>query len=558
VTIYEEALDFLMTDGADLSPESPCFAIFAEEKKGLERGGKKVIQYPLEYDLLGTLEIALTLFPSTRNLMLVTGTGKSDQAFVNRAQRDLESWKGKLNIDFTGNRPLDSVVQQSSDLPDDTIVICSRVTSDVTEKAYVPRDVARRIASVSNAPVFCMVSAQLDTGTIGGSMIDFESVGAMLGRSVVNIVNGKPLDIGAISQYRPMFNWEQVLRWGIDPKLIPKDSMIINRPETLWGQYKKTVLITITVFIVLMMFIFILIIQNRRRMAAEKSARLSQAHFSLLIDKAPDAIVVYDAQSKRFVEANVSAEKLFGLKRADLLQFGPDRFFPKNQPDYQRASEQFQRLVKKTREGEEPQFELTVHTIDGREVLCEVRFVQLPSENDGLIRASFLDITERKKTEKDLLHEKDRYRTILQTAMDGFWVVDNSGRFKVVNDAYSQMIGYSIDELMTMEISDVEALETTEEIGAHIKAIMKEGRVRFESRHRRKDGTIIDVEVSVQYDPGDGGHCICFISDITDRKQYEKELVRKTERYQSILKTAIDGYLLADMTGRILDRKSVV
>ncbi len=119
---------------------------------------------------------------------------------------------------------------------------------------------------------------------------------------------------------------------------------------------------------------------------------------------------------------------------------------------------------------------------------------------------------------------EQRHRSILQTAMDGIWLTDINGRFIEVNETYCRMSGYSMQELLTMSITDVEQLESASDTAAHIKKIMEQGADRFESRHRRKDGTVFDVEVSIQYRPPDGGQFVVFLQDITERKQAVDQL----------------------------------
>ncbi|MCX6057821.1 MAG: diguanylate cyclase [Chloroflexi bacterium] len=127
------------------------------------------------------------------------------------------------------------------------------------------------------------------------------------------------------------------------------------------------------------------------------------------------------------------------------------------------------------------------------------------------------DITERKQNEL-------RNQSILQTAMDGFWLADTRGHLLEVNESYCRMSGYSEQELLAMSISDLETNETPEEMASHIEKIMTQGEDRFESRHCRKDDSFFDTEVSVQYQPGDGGRFIVFLHDITVRKQSEELL----------------------------------
>jgi len=135
------------------------------------------------------------------------------------------------------------------------------------------------------------------------------------------------------------------------------------------------------------------------------------------------------------------------------------------------------------------------------------------------LRIYGLDITERRQVEAE-------HRTIIKTAMDGFWLTDGEGNFLDVNDAYCRLVGYSRDELLTMRAHDVEAVETVEETNEHIRRVKEVGWDRFETRHRTKDSRILDLEVSVNYMEDRGGRFFVFLRDISRRKQAE-EAVRK-------------------------------
>jgi len=87
-----------------------------------------------------------------------------------------------------------------------------------------------------------------------------------------------------------------------------------------------------------------------------------------------------------------------------------------------------------------------------------------------------------------------------------------------------------------LRISDLEVAETEDNTAAHINKIIAQGEDRFESRHRRKDGTIFDVEASVQYRPTEGGWFVCFLQDITDRKMAEEKIKASLLEKETMLK----------------------
>lgn len=129
------------------------------------------------------------------------------------------------------------------------------------------------------------------------------------------------------------------------------------------------------------------------------------------------------------------------------------------------------------------------------------------------------DITERKKTDQVM----DQLKAMIDISLDGFWIVDVKGKLLQVNEAYAKISGYSIDELMAMHIDQLEATEGFEQVQAHIAKIIQQGYDQFETRHRRKDGHIIDVEVSAAFLAEFQQFCV-FCRDITDRKRSELDL----------------------------------
>jgi PAS domain S-box-containing protein len=140
------------------------------------------------------------------------------------------------------------------------------------------------------------------------------------------------------------------------------------------------------------------------------------------------------------------------------------------------------------------------------------------------------DRINKKLVEANLRAEKSelQIREILQTAMDGFWIVDLEGRFNDVNEVACEMLGYGCEELLTMSISDIEFEEKEEEVIRRIQKIKKEGKARFETKHRCKNGNIIDVEVSAVMQSSQN-FFVVFIHDITERKIAEKELIKKEQ-----------------------------
>jgi PAS domain S-box-containing protein len=133
---------------------------------------------------------------------------------------------------------------------------------------------------------------------------------------------------------------------------------------------------------------------------------------------------------------------------------------------------------------------------------------------------------------------EEEYKKIIQASMDGFWINDIRGRILDVNTAYCDLIGYSREELLNMHIADLEVVEKPAETAAHIQKIMEIGSDRFVTRHRCKDGKVVDIEISVNYLKDPSERFVVFIRDITDRLRIENELLLKEGSYRTIIENS--------------------
>jgi len=133
------------------------------------------------------------------------------------------------------------------------------------------------------------------------------------------------------------------------------------------------------------------------RKKSEKSLKENEERYRALVENAPEAIVVLDVKSNRFVDANDNASRLFNLPKKRLLSIGPQAISPRMQPDGSPSFGIRRGYVDRALAGEHPIFEWTHKNFQGVEFPCEVRFSLLPSEDRQLIRVSITDIAERKR-----------------------------------------------------------------------------------------------------------------------------------------------------------------
>lgn len=188
----------------------------------------------------------------------------------------------------------------------------------------------------------------------------------------------------------------------------------------------------------------------------------------------------------------------------------------------------------------------------GLSITNEIKWYQsniFPVIVSGRVKSAILIVTDI----TDLIQASERQRSILNAAMDGFGLLSYDGSILDVNEAYCQIFGISKEELLQMRISDLENQKMELDTKERMQKIVEQGEGRYETQHLRKDGQIIDLDVSVQYQPVDGGQFVVFLHDITDRKQAERDLKESEQKLRNYVDFSPHGIFVANELGNYID-----
>ena len=244
----------------------------------------------------------------------------------------------------------------------------------------------------------------------------------------------------------------------------------------------------------------------------------AEEKYRKLFESANDAIIATDA-SGLIVEANPAAARMLGYDKPEDLNgsYGTD-FYANSDV----RKDLFNELMSK---GYVNNYELSYIKKDGTIINVLESAIIYRDDEGNLIRAEGIirDITKRKMVEIEIKGYAEQYNLIKSTQLFGYWLVDELGKLEDVNDHYCTMSGYTREELIKLSVSDLEVIDTSEDVAERIQKIIETGTDQFESKHRAKDGRIFDVQIQTLYWASQGKF-IVFINDISERKQAESEL----------------------------------
>ncbi len=156
------------------------------------------------------------------------------------------------------------------------------------------------------------------------------------------------------------------------------------------------------------------------------------------------------------------------------------------------------------------------------------------------------DITNLKQTEEALRASERRFRVFVDHAADAFFLFDEQGRVVDVNRRACESLGYGRDELLGMTPFDIEPDLTPALVEDRVRELDEGQTIAFETRHRRKDGTIFPVEVrGTGFRDNGRGFLVLLVRDITERKRAEEKL-------RGLLESAPDAMVIVDTRGEII------
>ncbi len=269
-------------------------------------------------------------------------------------------------------------------------------------------------------------------------------------------------------------------------------------------------------------------ITERKR--AEQDLRISEERYRVLVEHAPEAIVVLDIDADRFVDANEKAIQLLGYERTKLLTMGPVDISPETQPDGRSSREAAQEYLQTTLSGETPVFEWIHLNSAGEELPIEVRLVKMPGTGRGLVRCSWFDITARKEAEKSIRESRVQLEQAQRIAHLGSWSRDLTTAEVNYSDELHRIFGTKPGSPPPNYDAYLQRVHPDDRgrVDAEIKVSEKSAKtLDCEYRIMRPDGSIrvIHDRARIVTDTADGrSRLVGTVLDITERVDAQQKL----------------------------------
>jgi len=287
--------------------------------------------------------------------------------------------------------------------------------------------------------------------------------------------------------------------------------------------------------------------QAEERNRAEEALRDSEERYRRLIETAYEGVWIIDDEGRTtFVNARMA--EMLGYNAEDMIDKSLFLFMDE---EWKAVAEE---KLERSRMGIVEQYEFKLRRKDGSDLWASIAASPV-SDKDGRYVGSLrmvTDITEHKLAEQALADEVMRRRMLMENSIAGISVLDENCKLVEANKRFADMLGYSPEEVRELHVWDWDTDHPREEVLEMARTVDETGQ-HFETRHRRKDGTYFDVELSNNGVVVGGKKLIlCVSRDITERKEAEEALRRSEQNFHDSIENSPLGIRVLDKDGKSL------
>jgi PAS domain S-box-containing protein len=272
-----------------------------------------------------------------------------------------------------------------------------------------------------------------------------------------------------------------------------------------------------------------------RRKIAEQQLHEAESKFRDLVEKS--LVCVYIIQDEKFAYVNPKFVEEYGFEGDELI--GADIYSViAGEDERKKVADNIRARL--AGEQDSMQYEMIALRKDGSTMNVEVYGSRTQYKGRPAIIGTLINITERKKAELELREAEEKFRSLVEKSLVGVYIIQDS-KFAYVNPKICEEYGYSREELIGADIS-ITAKDKAEmkKVNEHIRSRLagEEDSVHYEMRLKKKDSTLIDVEVFGSRTQYKGRSAIIgTLINITERKRAELQLLQSRQKYKLLFES---------------------
>jgi len=328
------ALQFALENRVSAFSNAPVIfsGVTLDNAKMITKGYERVSGVIEETFPAQTIELALKINPAIKNIYLVYDNTESGSTTGEYAINKIHASNPNLNIVPLNNMVFHKMIDTIHSLDKDSIVLMTSYIQDVNKRIMEMDYVIRDVCNNSSVPVYHIYDFGLNNGTVGGVMVSGTLQGKSAAGIVLKVLSGENInDIPYLmtGSKQSVMDYQQMEKYGISQKSVPKGIEIINKPFSFYETYKSLVLSVIATIIMLIILINFLLIHIRRINRMKKNLAESHEELTQLYEELTASDEEMRQQYDEILQINekirIGEEKLTFLAYHDVLTGLPNK-----------------------------------------------------------------------------------------------------------------------------------------------------------------------------------------------------------------------------------------
>jgi PAS domain S-box-containing protein len=407
-----DAFDFARKHYRELFSGVPIvFCGVNDYSDSMVEGYDRITGVAEDTDVKSTIEIALKLHPDTSQFVVVGDKTTTGIAMKNQVLEVVPYFSDRVRFVFLDDFDIQELLSKVREVPPRSIILLTVVNRDKKGNFFPYEESLDLIYRSSKVPIYSFWDFYIGRGIEGGMLTSGFQQGKSSAQMALRILNGEKVSAIPIMKKSPnlyMFDYRELKRFGSRQKNLPAESIIINRPDTVYARYKTFILASSAIIFTLILIIVALLVNTALRRKYEKALRISEEKYRDLYNNAPD---MYHSINRDgiVIDCNETEAKMLGYRKEDIIG-SPIAYFLTEES--RKIYEQEFSVLK----DHEAMYGLEREFIrkDGTTFTASLNvFIEL-DEYGELLRTKTMgrDITESKKVEEELRRSREELRNL--------------------------------------------------------------------------------------------------------------------------------------------------
>ncbi len=316
-----DALNFINKHRQELFPGVPVVFCGINDLQEADIAAGNITGVVEAFDFLATLEVAKTLHPEKDHLVILIDSSTAGVTIRHQAEKIIESHQTGLHIEFWVQLSLEETQQRVGKLPKNTFLFIAPYYQTINGRFFTSEEVSEAIYRHSSVPIFTSWEFMVGHGAVGGRVLSGNAHGKIAGEMTLNILQGtKAESISIIKEPSGIYVFDHKVmeKLGINQKLLPENSTIINTPASIYAISKElfwTIMVSFVLLLLALISMFGAMLERRK---VERKIIDQLAFQETLMDTIPQLVSWKDTGGK-YLGANRAFMDFFGIHNTQVV-----------------------------------------------------------------------------------------------------------------------------------------------------------------------------------------------------------------------------------------------